>query len=87
MNGFICPFCREEPILAEKGGRSLVFCRICDIYWGDSVSGVSTMSESPIFKKVFYNYKFEYKEPLYTKSDKFWYAFSTVLVLVAALLV
>lgn len=72
--------------MASKYGRDLVFCRTCNIYWGESAVHISDTLKSPLLKHVF-DPKIKYPEPMHTKSDKFWYAFSALLVLIAALLI
>jgi len=86
MNDFVCPFCKYDSVTVVQYGQSLIFCQSCNIYWGHSAEQITNTLTSPLLKHIFEK-KFEYKPPAHTGSDKFWYAFSMFLVLVAALLV
>jgi len=83
---FLCPFCKYEAGTVSKDGLDLVFCVSCNIYWGENMAHISDTIKSPLLKHIF-DPKVKYPEPIHTRSDKFWYAFSALLILIAALLI
>ena len=86
MISFNCPFCKYDAITVSKDGQSLIFCESCDIYWGKTVEQITETLKSPLLKHAFESVP-TYKKSVHTKTDKSWYAFAILLILIAVALI